>query len=122
MLIDVTNKRNNPKLDGYVRDRLDLVVGRFRDRIAHVDVRIIDENDGKGGEDKACSIDIKLAPRGQLHVQARNADVYAAVVKAVHRAETVLAKTVDRGHRGRVVRHRQGHDPPLDLDREPFEA
>lgn len=108
MQVNVSNKKQNPKLDSYVRDRLDLVVGRFDDRISHVDVRLLDENNGKGGDDKICAIEIKLIPRGQLHVRAKNENIYSAIVKAVHRAETVVAKAVDRGHRGHATRHQHG--------------
>lgn len=116
MQVRLCNKRNNPKLNAYVHDRLELVIGRFEDRIGHVDIRLLDENDGKGGPDKICTIDIKLNPRGQLHVRAKNADMYAAVVKAVHRAESVLAKTIQRGHRGRDIRHRRGNALASDRD------
>ena len=108
MHINIFNKRANPKVDEYVRDRIDLVVGRFAERIDHLEVQVIDENGPKGGEDKVCTIDIKLIPRGRLHVRARHENLYSAIVKAIHRAESVIAKAVDRGHRGHEVRHQGG--------------
>lgn len=107
MRINVINKKRNPQVDDFVREKLDSIVGRFDDRIQHVDVHVVDQNDGKGGEDKICTIDIKLIPRGQLHVRAKNENLYAAISKAIHRAETVVAKAIDRTHRGLEVRHRQ---------------
>lgn len=106
--VNVTNKHRNPRIETSVCDRLELVVGRFSDRIAHLDVHIRDENGLKGGGLKTCTIDIKLDPRGQLHVQAKHENLYAAIGKAIHRAETVIAKAVDRGHRGHEVRHQRG--------------
>jgi len=108
MQINIHNKRKNTRVDNYVYDRLELVVGRFADRIGHIDVHVFDENGTKGGEDKICTIDIKLTPRGQLHVRAKHLNLYSAIVKAVHRAETVVAKAVDKGHRSQEVRHRNG--------------
>ena len=119
MLVNVINKKKNPRIEAYARDRLDLVVGRFADRISRVDVRVIDENAGKGGEDKVCTIDIKLVPRGQVHVRAKNGNMYAAIVKAIHRAETVIAKSVDRNNRGHEIRHRSGGIRNLPFDLEP---
>lgn len=107
MRVNIHNKKKNPRVDSYVEERLELVVGRFEDRIGHIDVHVLDENGLKGGEDKVCTIDIKLVPRGQLHVRARHNNVYSAIVKAIHRAETVVAKAVDRGHLGLEARHRQ---------------
>lgn len=108
MQVNVINKKRNLDIERYARERLDLVIGRFADRISHVELHVVDENGTKGGEDKICTIDIKLVPRGQLHVRARNENLYSAIVKAVHRAETVVAKAVDKGHRGHEVRHRHG--------------
>jgi len=116
MQINIHNKRKNRRVDNYIRDRLDLVVGRFAERIGHIDVHVIDENNGKGGEDKICTIDLKLTPRGQLHVRAKHLNLYSAIVKAVHRAEKVVAKAVDKGHRGLQVRHRQGGIRNLPVD------
>jgi putative sigma-54 modulation protein len=121
MKINVINKKRNSRVESYVRERLELVVGRFADRISHVDVHVVDENGVKGGEDKICTIDIKLIPRGQLHVRAKNQDLYAAIVKAVHRAETVVAKTVDKGHRGHEVRHQHGGVRNIPVELEPTE-
>ena len=110
--IDVHNKQKNEKLDAYVRDRLELIIGRFAERVGHIEVHLVDENSSKGGEDKICTIDVKLTPRGQLHVRAKQDNLYAAALKAIHRAETVIAKTVDKGHRGQ-----EGHSccrlPPV---------
>jgi ribosome-associated translation inhibitor RaiA len=108
MQIRIFNKIHNQKLDDYLRRRLELVVGRFEKRIAHIEVHLLDENDSKGGEDKVCTIEVKLIPRGQLHVRAKHEDIYAAAVKAVHRVESVVAKAVDRSHRSSAARHRAG--------------
>ena len=106
--VRVINKRHNTQVEEYARGRLDLVVGRFQDRLSSIDVHVRDDNAQKGGLDKTCSIDARLIPRGTLHVQATERDIYEAIVKAVHRLETVIAKTVDRGHRSAAVRHGEG--------------
>jgi len=108
MKIKIYNKKKNPRIESYVQERMELVVGRFSERIGHVDVHLVDENGIKGGVDKICTIDIKLTPRGQLHVRAKHENLYSAIVKAIHRAETVVAKAVDRGHRGHEIRHKRG--------------
>lgn len=106
--IDIHNKRHNPAIDEYVRKRLELVVGRFHKRLGRIEVRLLDENSGKGGVDKTCNIDAALIPRGKLHVHATELDMHEAILKAVHRLETVVAKAVHRGHRSETIRHRGG--------------
>ena len=118
MRVNVYNKRKNEVVDQDVRERLEAVVGKFADRIAHIEVHIIDENGDKGGDDKICTIDVKLNPRGQLHVRAKHNSLQSAINKAVERAETVVAKAVDKGHRGHEVRHQQGREHYADHDHE----
>ncbi len=106
--IDIYNERHNPAIDEFTVNRLELVVGRFHARLGHIEVRLLDENASKGGVDKTCKLDAALIPRGTLHVHATEADMHEAILKAVHRLETVVAKAVDRGHRSDAIRHRQG--------------
>ncbi len=106
--VRVTNQRHNPEVEEFVRNRLDLVVGRFAQRLSTLDVHIRDENAQKGGVDKTCSIDAHLFPRGTVHVHATESDIQKAILKAVERLKTVVTKTVDRGHQSAAVRHGEG--------------
>ena len=105
MDVRVINDRQNPQVEEYARQRLNLIVGRFEERLSSIDIHIRDVKVGKKGIDKSCSIDVCLMPRGKLHVQAKERDVYDAVLKAIHRLETVVCRTVDRGHRAKAGRH-----------------
>ena len=95
-------------IEAYARDRIELVMGRFTERIAHVDMHLAKSNTHDSDNDHLCTFDVKLVPRGTIHVSANNGTARSAVVKAAHRAETALAKAVDRGHRSRNVRHQGG--------------
>ncbi len=95
-------------VEAYARERVELVIGRFADRIGHVDMHLACENSRHGNDEFLCTFDIKLTPRGIIHVSAKNETSRSAIVKAVHRAESALAKVVDRGHRSRSVRHNGG--------------
>ena len=92
-------------IESFIRERVELVIGRFSDRIAHVDVHVAQEHSSHGGAEYVCTFDLKMLPRGVVHVSANNDSPQSAIVKAVHRAETAVAKTVDRGHRSRSARH-----------------
>lgn len=97
MQVNIFDKTHNPKLDHYLRRRLELVIGQFEKRIAHIELHLLEDDPGKAGEDKVCTVELKLFPRGQLYVRAKHHDIYAAAVKAVRRAESVVAKALDRG-------------------------
>ena len=106
--INIVSKHHEPVIEEHVRERLEMVVGRFGERLASIEVHLKDENANKGGVDKTCSIDAKLIPRGTLHVHATEREFGEAIRKAIHRLETVVAKTVDRGHHSSQVRHAGG--------------
>ncbi|MCA9213055.1 MAG: HPF/RaiA family ribosome-associated protein [Planctomycetales bacterium] len=95
-------------LEAFAEERIDLVLGRFADRIAHFDIHVRAEHSTHGAEEYLCTCDVKLHPRGTIHVHANESSAQNAIIAAVHRAETVLAKTVDRGHRSKAVRHNGG--------------
>ena len=76
--IRVITKLEDPSIEEFVRQRLEMLVGRFDERLSSIDVRVLDENAAKGGIDKCCSIDARLIPRGTLHVHAKERDIREA--------------------------------------------
>ena len=42
--VRVMNKRHNPEVEEFVRNRLDSMVGRFAQRLSTLDVHLRDEN------------------------------------------------------------------------------
>ena len=99
--LSVANNRRNPRLESYVRRRVESVMGRRDDRINRVEVHLRDD----GGIEKACNLVLHLSPRGQICVSAKHEDIYAAAVMAVNRAEQALAKAVERNCRSKNLRH-----------------
>ena len=106
--VRLINQITDADVEEFVRERLDAVLGRFEQRLSTLDIHLRDENAQKSGIDKTCSIDAHLFPRGTVHVHATESDVEKAVNKALERLKTVVAKTVDRGHQSKAIRHGQG--------------
>ena len=104
----VSNERKNPKVEEYVRDHVEMVLGRFTNRVSQIDVRIADENNGKGGHDKVCTMDVTLIPRGVIHLKAKHESVYGAITRAIHRTEAVVAKSIDKQQ---TIRRRSKTEP-----------
>jgi ribosome-associated translation inhibitor RaiA len=95
--LHVIHKRDDPQVERYARERLNVAVGRFKDRLASIEVNLSDNRVSPGEVDKTCSIDARLIPHGMLHVQATERDFHEAIAMAVHRLEAVVAKTIDGG-------------------------
>lgn len=69
----------------YVERRLLFALGRFGSRIRRVLVRLEDLNGPRGGLDKRCHIEARLAGRGMLVVDVRDVELEPAVSRAASR-------------------------------------
>jgi len=93
-------RSKDPEVDREVRDhverRLQFSLGRFSDTIGRVNVRIVDINGPRGGEDKVCRIEVRLRPTGTVFVEDSDAVVTAAVDRAAGRTARAVARTLGR--------------------------
>jgi ribosomal subunit interface protein len=85
-----------PALRAYVERRVELALDRHAERIAWVRVVVSDVNGPRGGEDKACRVEIRLRGGGAVRAAAVDGDAYAAVGAAVHRVARGLARALQR--------------------------
>ncbi|MFC1758702.1 HPF/RaiA family ribosome-associated protein [Planctomycetota bacterium] len=103
---NVIDGRSNPRLESFVQDRVDLVMGKFENRIESMTVRFKDETHKKISK-KVCMIEVRLSPRGRVRVSAKKENAFAAVHAAVHSAELQVCRDLDRHQRGNNLRHRR---------------
>jgi ribosomal subunit interface protein len=85
-----------PALLAHVQHRVRTALGRRRDRIARVVVRLADENGPRGGVDKQCRIRAYLVGGPAVHIHQRASDLYAAIDLAADRAGQALARRAGR--------------------------
>jgi putative sigma-54 modulation protein len=69
---------------------------RFSSRIDRVRVRIMDINGPRGGADKACKIDVRLRPTGNIIVQDIGEDFFRASDRASERAARSISRFIKR--------------------------
>jgi ribosome hibernation promoting factor len=99
----------------YALRRLSFAVRRFKHRVRHLRVRLVDENGPRRGVDSRCSIAAELADGGHLFVEATAAWPFTAITLAAGRLSEALRRDADRhaGHRDgwtATSRHRpDGH-------------
>jgi ribosome-associated translation inhibitor RaiA len=91
-------------LHEYAHHRLSFAVRRFRHRIRHVRVRLVDENGPRRGVDSRCSITADLVDGGQLFVEATAAWPFAALTLAAGRLSEVVRRDSGR-HNARRTAH-----------------
>lgn len=80
----------------HIERRLEFSLGRCSPRILRTTVQLLDLNGPRGGEDKACRIEVRLRPTGTLFVEDRDADLFAAVDRAADRTGRSVARALKR--------------------------
>lgn len=91
--IQATGIGLNDPLISHVQRRLRYALSRSDDRVSRVTVRLSDINGPKGGVDKACRIEVRLAGRPSVVIEDIQSDLYTAVDRAAGRAgRTVLRR------------------------------
>lgn len=88
--------QGSERLIDYVRGELKNEFGRYSEKITHFEVHLSDENAERGGEDKRCMIEARLAgfkPIAVTH-KANNIDpaISGAIDKLKRSIEQTLAK------------------------------
>lgn len=91
-----------------IERRINASLGRLSPHILRVAVRVTDRNGPRGGEDIACSIELRLRPRGRIFVEETDIDLTGAVGKAAETASTTIVRTLEKL---RDLKRRAEHRP-----------
>ena len=93
-------------LRAYIQRRLRFALGRFVPRLERIVLRLADLNGPKGGEDKRCTVAVRLRPGREVFVTHAHRDVRAAVDLAAERAGSAVAREIARRRYWRTARAR----------------
>jgi ribosome-associated translation inhibitor RaiA len=80
----------------YASHRLSFVGRRFRHRVSHLTVRVVDVNGPRRGVDSRCSIAADLVDGGRLFVEASAVVPFAAIALATRRLDDALRRETGR--------------------------
>lgn len=84
----------------FAREQVRTVLRPFRDRVRSVDVRLLDENGPRGGEDKRCNITAELtATKRTIVVKSTSANPYEAVATACKSLGESVSRALTRRRR-----------------------
>lgn len=103
MLIDIRSRsgRITSGLRSYVHRARDVSLGRFRNRILEVVVRI---PDGDVHLARECEVDLRLDGHRHVVARGRATDMYAAISRAFTRAANAIARRPPPRRRAQAVR------------------
>lgn len=80
----------------YTEQRLAAALGWARHHMRKLAVSLSDINGPRGGVDKRCKIQVQLSGGREVIIEEREADLYAAIDRAVDRADRAVVKQVER--------------------------
>lgn len=83
-------------LDRHIRERLERVQRHHGDRLTRIIVHIKDTNAGKGGVDKACSMEARPRGHDPIGVEAMDTDAYQAVRAAADKLDRAIEHRLGR--------------------------
>lgn len=83
----------------HVTRRLRHVFGCCADRISRIMVRLSDINGPRGGVDKRCQIQVRLATLADVVIEDTEADLYVAIDRAAERAVRTVGRHLARQRR-----------------------
>lgn len=80
----------------YANRRLSTALGRYRQALQSVQLRLTDVNGPRGGIDKHCVIEVRAAALIPVVVRQRHSDLYTAIDRAAERMDRAVAKRLAR--------------------------
>ena len=96
--------KNGGHLTSDVTSAIQSSLGRFQDQATRVEVHLSDTNGPKGGVDKRCVIEVRLAGRQPVAAAHEGETIMESVRGAADKLERNLSKIADRqsDHKGRA--------------------
>jgi len=80
----------------YSEQRLLFAMSYFSINIKRVDIKLSDINGPRGGTDKRCHLQVIIPGLPNIVVNDTEADMYAAIDRAIDRARRTVARKLDR--------------------------
>ena len=80
----------------YAQRRMKTALGRYREALESVQVRLTDVNGPRGGIDKHCVIEVRGPSLVPIVVRERDADLYTAIDRAAERVDRTVARRLSR--------------------------
>ena len=98
MKIDITTQQVelNKNVSDRVLRRLQFALSKFGHSIRRVQVHFSDLNGPKGGNDKKCSIKVKLVSTGEVMVQGVGKDIATTLSYSVERVGRAVKRELER--------------------------
>ena len=100
-----SNVKNEGMVREFIHRKVGLTLERMGAQVENVKVRLEDESVDSQAFDGLCRIEVKLQPRGQIHVSASGQSPSDCVLQATRKMEHAVKHEIDRGRQSSRTRH-----------------
>jgi len=83
-------------LQSFIREHAKKSMNSCNNHIKQLNIRLKDINGPKGGEDKECLVEVKLANHAPIVVVKRSSDAYQSIRNALSRASRITLRKVGK--------------------------
>lgn len=83
-------------LDSFIKQQAGKSMRACADRVERLIIRLKDINGPKGGQDKECCVEVKLANHAPIVVSKRSSDAYSSIRKALGRASRTTLRRLGK--------------------------
>lgn len=109
MHVAILNQTDDTSVDSFIDKKVSRAMSRHLNRLSTAAVKI----ENAGGTNVRCQIEIQTTPRGVLRVEEEDANIHAAVSRAVRAVQSRLNSTSDRQIARSRHRYRASKRAPL---------
>ncbi len=102
-----SNIKNENMVREFIDRKVSFALNRIGARIGSVTVRLEDETRDSAAFDGLCRIDVKLQPRGYVHVSSRGESASDCILQAVRKMENAVKHELDRHLISAATRHQK---------------
>ncbi|MFT5924229.1 MAG: ribosomal subunit interface protein [Paraglaciecola sp.] len=97
MLLHIQSKHFSlsEALNKYVKNKVQIMLGRYEAKIIRVDVTLFDINGPKGGEDKCCRIVARINGASSIIIQETAEDLYDAINTCSRRGRRAVKRQLN---------------------------
>ncbi len=83
-------------LKSFIKDHASKSMNSCNNHVKQLNIRLKDINGPKGGEDKECIVEVKLANYAPIVVVKRSSDTYQSIRNALSRASRITLRKVGK--------------------------
>jgi len=94
--VNASDVRTSEAIVEHIRSQVESAMRFYQDRVTRVEAHVKDTNSNKGGKDKRCTLEVRLAGQNPLAVEHESEDLYMAISGAADKLKRAVQKRLEK--------------------------